>query len=873
MTEQQVFFAMLALVAFLIGLSKGGLGGTLGALAAPLMALVMPADNALGLLMPLLMVGDVFAVIFYWRQWNSRLALWLIPGAFVGVILGTVVIIDAPTALLETILGVVILFFVVYKLFEERILGALNYQPRNWHSLAAGGVAGLASTLAHNGGPPISIYLLIQDLTPVVFVATSAIFFFVLNWIKMPFYVYAGVFDLGLMRNVLWVLPIEIAGVFLGRWMASRISRRAFERIIIVLLMLTAILLIFKPGTGTTAPDRSALAGPVPGQALMRLGKGDINAIGLSPDGGALAVGGETGLFLYQTGDLRSMWQTASASPVQTVALSTDGRLLAAGLKSGVTDLVDASNGQLLMSLPPELQEQSVTSLAWTPGVQGTHELALGYNDGSVRLMAVSGQSPTIETFEDGPFPRLSAAVSSLAFDPSGHVLATGDREGGIGLWDVQRGEDAGELKGHQTNAAVTQLQWLADGAHLLSGSDDGQVFSWDTAAQQGQQEFRNHKGRILALAELADHRHVLVDGAGSLIVGKAASADPDETVSGFTDAPALAAWSNEGRVLAASDKAGDLQIWRSENGPASDLGAQAAPHSPDGAQATALAASPDGKQIASGLGAKVLVWDAATGALLRTLEGHRRQVAALAYSPDGTTLASGGWDGAVVLWDVKSGDKQRTLSGHKRDVGGLAWSPDGKRLASTGTLDNQVILWNPATGQPEASLTGTDQGVWGVAWSPDGKTLAVSTSLADVMLWDVSKPSLSAAPDDVLRGHSNWVSTLAWSPDGTKLASSGADRLVIVWDVPNRQRFQSLTGHEGVVRAVAFSPDGKALATSGLDQQVLVWLVEKGVKERLRTFAGHTGPVDALAWLPDGSRLASASEDGTVLIWGFEQP
>jgi WD40 repeat protein len=429
----------------------------------------------------------------------------------------------------------------------------------------------------------------------------------------------------------------------------------------------------------------------------------------------------------------------------------------------------------------------------------------------------------------------------------------------------------------------VTQLLWLADGAHLLSGSDDGQVLTWDTATQQGQTEFQDHTARVLALAELADHRHVLVDGDGSLLVGKPAAGGeggPDETPPGFatvlsTLRPSLAAWSSEGRVLATSDKAGDLQIWQSKNGPASELVAQASPHSPEGAQAIAVAVSPDGKQIASGLGAKVLVWDAAGGgALIHTLEGHQRQVAALAYSPDGATLASGGWDGAVVLWDVKSGDKQRTLaSSHKRDVAGLAWSPDGKRLASTGSLDNQVILWNPATGQVEATLKGTDNGVWGVAWSPNGKTLAVSTSLADILLWDVSKPTLSSAPDDVLRGHSNWVSALAWSPDGTKLASGGADRLVIVWDVPNRKRFQNLTGHEGVVRAVAFSPDGKELATSGLDQQVLVWPVEKGVDEPLRTFTGHTGPIDALAWLPDGSRLASASEDGTVMIWGFEQP
>ncbi len=871
MTEQQMFFAMLALVAFLIGLSKGGLGGTLGALATPLMALVMPADKALGLLLPLLMVGDIFAVAFYWRQWNGRLALWLIPGAFVGVVLGTVVIIDAPTALLETILGIVILVFVVYKLYEERILGAINYQPKNWHSLVAGSVAGLASTLAHNGGPPISIYLLAQDLAPVLFVATSAIFFFVLNWIKLPFYLYAGVFDVGLLRSDLWVLPLVIAGVFLGRWMALRISRIAFERVIIVLLLITAALLIFKPGNGGAATRKAALAGPIPSQAVMRLGRGDLRALDLSPDGTALAAGGSAGLALLKVDTLDTLWQTATAAPVTSVAFAEDGALVAAGLKNGATAVIEAGSGRVLATLPAQADDQQVTALAWTALSEGGRELAVGYDDGEVTLGSVVGAKSEVEAEAAGRLPSRGAAVGSLAFDPSGTLLAIGDHEGGVGLWNVQTQTDAGALAAKGSGDSISQLLWLEDGVHLLAGGADGHVTSWDVKTKTAQPEFANHTASVLALAELGDHRPALIDGEGAVVTGAAAPAQGSGDRPGLVAAPLAAAWSKQGRLLAAADAAGNLTTWQSKQGPASEAGARNSTFAASGAQANAVAVSPDGKQIASGLGADILLWDAASGSLLRTLAGHRRNIGALAYSPDGATLASGGWDGDVILWNAKSGDKLRTLQGHKRDVAGLAWSPDGKRLASTGSGDNQVLLWNPATGEVEATLKGTDQGVWGLAWSPDGKTLAVSTSLADILLWDMTKPELSASPDGVLRGHSNWVSTLAWSPDGAKLASGGADRLVIVWDVANRRRFQSLPGSTDVVRAVAFSPDGSALATAGLDQQVRIWPVAQGVDRPTAVLAGHTGPVDDLAWLPDGGRLASASEDGTVLIWNLK--
>src|SRR4030042_5902864 len=158
-----VFLLMLAAVAFLISLSKGGLGGMAGTLSTPLMALVMPVNQVLGLLLPIMLLADVFSIAFHWRRLNGRLVWVLIPGAVIGVTIGTYFIANVSTHVLKIGLAVISLLFVVYKLLEKRIQGSLKYQERNWHGWLAGTTAGFTSAMAHSGGAPIRIYLMLQD--------------------------------------------------------------------------------------------------------------------------------------------------------------------------------------------------------------------------------------------------------------------------------------------------------------------------------------------------------------------------------------------------------------------------------------------------------------------------------------------------------------------------------------------------------------------------------------------------------------------------------------------------------------------------------------------------------------------------------------
>jgi len=323
-------------------------------------------------------------------------------------------------------------------------------------------------------------------------------------------------------------------------------------------------------------------------------------------------------------------------------------------------------------------------------------------------------------------------------------------------------------------------------------------------------------------------------------------------------DAIWAVATSLNGQSWAAGSRRGEVRVWR-ESGKLLHLAWQA--HT---STVATLAFSPDGRTLATGSwDGAIKLRDLESGTLL-WMSWQTDIILCVAFSPDGHTLASGG-DGATVrLWDASSGTHLQTLTGHSGPVHALAWSPDGSLLASGG-FDRQIRLWEMQEAQLETSvgmLVGHTNWVFSLAFAPDGRTLASASLDRTVKLWDVDSLSVR----ETLTGHTDLVFAVAWSPDGRLLASCGLDQTIWFWDVERSSYRTTLHGHTAAVYGLAFTPDNRSLLSGSDDGTVRVWEVESG--QCVRIMQGYAAALYDVAWSPAGTQLAGAGTDLLVTIW-----
>ncbi len=270
------------------------------------------------------------------------------------------------------------------------------------------------------------------------------------------------------------------------------------------------------------------------------------------------------------------------------------------------------------------------------------------------------------------------------------------------------------------------------------------------------------------------------------------------------------------------------------------------------------LAYSPDGTMLASGsFDHTVKLWNPDTGQLIATCAGHSGEVISVAFCPDGQLLASGGNDGLVRLWDVRARQIVSTITNPTPYLAFsgrlLAMGTGGDRWGNDGGI---VKLWDYVAKQDVMSLTNSGNRV---AFSPDGKTLATANWKGLVKLWDV------ASGRELRTFSSSLVVSLAFSPDSRWLAWSTDAKKVCLWDLTEPEPTCIQNGVELKTWSVAFSPDGKTLATGNANHTIFLWNVLR--REKVDELRGHGGGVRAVAFSPDGS-LASGSYDETIRLW-----
>ena len=517
---------------------------------------------------------------------------------------------------------------------------------------------------------------------------------------------------------------------------------------------------------------------------------GKVSHLAFSPDSQVLAAAtqrGRIGLWDPQTGQaLPPLEGEAAVLPKpeggRAVTFSPDGRLIAAAGPSDKTVMLwDLASRRLLGRLVGH--GENVLAVAFSADGK---TLATAGADRRVMLWDVAARKAVGAALE-GHANR----VDSVAFSADGRVLASASEDRTVILWDVDRGRLLTRLEGHQ--GPVRGLAFSRDGKVLASASADSKVILWDLSAGARRTQLLAHPGPLLGRAHLQP----------APVWGLAFSAD--------------------GKTLASASESGGVGLW-------DGVGSKPLPvlqgHSD---KVNGVAFSPDGRLIASASDdTKVVLWDANTRKALATLQGHSDNVLGVAFSRDSKLLASASRDSTVILWDAST-RRQRgaPLDGKHGWAWALAFHPDGRTLA-VGHEDGAVALWSlahhtagPTAGPTlRATLKLHSQRVLSVAFSPDGRLLATASADRRVALWDAASGKHLAW----LEHHTAEVRSLAFSAGSDVLASTGADKTVALWDVALRKLLVSLEGHQDLVRAVAFSPDGKRLVTGGDDETLVFW-------------------------------------------------
>ena len=566
---------------------------------------------------------------------------------------------------------------------------------------------------------------------------------------------------------------------------------------------------------------------------------------------------------------------------VNAVALSPNGKLLAAASDVGMVRIRDLENGDEWRKLAGH--QGSVNAVVFSP--DGLKVLT-GGEDRTARIWDAAAGAEIRRLDAGGP-------IRALAFSPDGAKVAAAGDEGTLALWDRATGELTAKLKGHK--GAVRAVAFEPLGLRLTTAGDDQTVRVWDAATGRQLRSSSADARDVRRIVFSPDSRWLAAGrGDGSVLLWEPNEAAAPQVLRGHTREVTAVSFSPDARRLATADADGAVRLWdvasrtvslRLEGYPGVAVRALAcgsggmgvATGSSDGAVRIwaeapmevarlhggewplALTFSPNGAYLAASSGRTVNLWETNKWSV-RQIAGHEGNIHGLAFSPDSRRLATASDDRTARLWDALTGVEQQSLP-HDSEVYSVTF-PGNDRIATVG-VDGTLLLWDTAGHKLAPPRVAAGQ-VGLMAFSARGERL-VTIREHDLAIAEVHPPrdvrQIPIDPGSLL--------SLAVSPDGTWIAAGLFDGTLKVFNAATGE--QSAMGSPGkALFGVAFSSDGRQLATGAEDRTVRIW--ERNSKKELLALRFHDSPVERVAFSPNGGYLASSDTDGVVHVYAYDE-
>lgn len=246
MPTDPLFWIAATVAVLIVGFSKGGFAGGGAIAGVPTLTLVVDPITAVAIMLPLLLFMDVIGIFAYRRRWSMRLIKTMIPGAVTGIAFGALTFSIFNADVIRLVLGLIVVAFTLnYWLRVEAAEARPAQQPSHISGNFFAGIAGFTSFVAHAGHPPLAIYLLPQKLDRTTYQATSVLFFFIVNWVKLPSYIILDLFNPANLSTSAALAPLVPVGMFLGIWLHKRVSNVFFTRFIYVALSVLGVKLVY----------------------------------------------------------------------------------------------------------------------------------------------------------------------------------------------------------------------------------------------------------------------------------------------------------------------------------------------------------------------------------------------------------------------------------------------------------------------------------------------------------------------------------------------------------------------------------------------------------------------------------------------------
>src|SRR5215813_7485476 len=521
-------------------------------------------------------------------------------------------------------------------------------------------------------------------------------------------------------------------------------------------------------------------------------------------------------------------------------------------------------------------------------------------------------------------------SLTNFAWSPDQRLIASGSGNGLIQIWDAQTGKLRWNVRAHAEY--VNTLVFSPDGKYLVSSgldeNDKNEIRTWNVVSGSLIRKFKADPGVVIAILVNEDRTRLKAGnlrgevsewnsatgaliqkrkmnpcgGAGSWVRRVAFSPDlslmsarcGEQTIVTDTTSGKVVRWvkmavdftdtmmfSGNGKVLSASDSA-HIKVINLNDGEIREVDEFDIGHT--------IALNHNGTLLAEGggwRGAAVRITEVATGKTYRLLEGHPGIINALAFSPDGSSLASGGSDRVIRLWDPRNGSVIASLSGHGKPITALAFNPQGNALVSCST-DETMKVWDVKTGALLHTSSFGRLGILGIhamAFSPDGKSLVTADDNASIRVWDANlwkveqsfqsrEARLSFMPDE--NDRTSKALSVVFSPNGAQILSGHDDGTIRLWDAQTGRTIRTIKSVGREAHAI-FTPDGNAIVCVNHDDNPIRIIdarsgeiIHNVSKANIAKFE-HTAHEESLAISPDGKIMALSAPRGKIGLWEIQ--